>query len=48
MVVVSYAIAGGSRGIPPRKCLYFSTPRTAFRACSETDFWIYMQRCIML
>ena len=36
--VVSYVIMGV---FSPRKCLYFSTPMTAFRVFSETDFWIY-------
>jgi hypothetical protein len=38
-----YTECGGSLGaFSPRKVLYFSTPRTAFRAFSETDnLWIY-------
>jgi hypothetical protein len=32
---MSYVIVGGS------VLLFFCTPRTAFRAFSETDFWIY-------
>jgi hypothetical protein len=32
---------GGLGEFSPRKMLYFSTPRTALRAFSETDFWIY-------
>jgi hypothetical protein len=39
--VVSYLIVEGIGIFSLRKFLYFSTPRTAIRAFSETDFWIY-------
>jgi hypothetical protein len=42
--VVLYVIVGGGGGLGVfylRIFLYFSTPRTAIRAFSETDFWIY-------
>jgi hypothetical protein len=39
--VVSYVLVGRSGVFSPGKYLYFSTPRTAIRAFSETDFWIY-------
>ena len=38
--VISYVIEGGTGGILPKKILYSSTPTTAFRAFTETDFWI--------
>ena len=41
--MVSNVIVGGGGGglglFSPRKILYFSTHRTAFHACSETDFF---------
>ena len=38
--VVSYG-RGGLGAFSPRKVSYFSTPRAAFLAFSETDFWIH-------
>ena len=38
--VISHSIVEGLGVLSRRNVLYFSTPRTAIPAFSETDFWI--------